>query len=188
MAVAGQRGHVTAQRVCQLYGGRADAAGRAPDQDPLPAHRVHAVPQRDQRRGSRDDQGGRFDRRDVHRGMRDAVRGHHDVLGRSTGGVPLPGMHHAPHPVPDPVTRDIGAGLDDGAREVQAHTDREPPPRHHLQLPRADDHVMPVHAGRLDRHQDFAGSGRGTFDVIDPQDIRSTETRDLNGLHVAVLP
>ena len=67
VAVAGQRGDMAAHRVRQLHGGRADSAGRAPDQDPLAARQAHAVAQRDQRGGARDDQGGRLDRREAGR-------------------------------------------------------------------------------------------------------------------------
>ncbi|MFC9633636.1 hypothetical protein ACFTY8_31350 [Streptomyces mirabilis] len=133
MTGAGQRGHLAAQGVGELDGGRADAARRAADEDFLPGREAYGVPHRDQRRRTGDDQGGRFGRGECRRGGREPVRGDDDVLGRPADGVSPPGVNRAPHPVPDPQTEtrhlhSLAAAARTPARRPRHHAPEEVSP------------------------------------------------------------
>ena len=167
---AAHAGHLSAERLGDLHGERADASSRADDQDLLPRLDAARVAQRLEGGETGHRNGGRLLERDVGRLGDEVLLRSNRVLGERADAT-------AEDLIPDPKTRHVLADRFDDARQIgaantelrSAQPEGQPNDVRHAMNAGP---VRRVHGGRVNTHEHLVVLGDRLVDVLELHDIR----------------
>ncbi len=173
VAGAGSADHADAAVAGDLQDGRADAAGRAADQQGLSRADAHLA--QDPQRG--------LDHRGVAGGLLEGEALGHRRPGRQYGELGVGVDAFAEHMVPDPRAADALADPVDDPGGVQAQSGGQSGGVGAEDLAFADPPVDGVHARRADGYADLTGPRAGLVGVEEVQDVGIAELGEDHLLH-----